>query len=172
MESPDNSPIYKIAAEISNADAKLLSEISECLLHTSDYFRKHLENYENRGMEEERDIDKIRWIGMVDSLIEHGYVCECDYKEELDEVLSCIKVLKGVRNENLPLEPDWFDEEDEITDWCETIDQNWQPQDMCIAAIDIGSDSYVMFACRRDSFKTLCEYAEEAGYRIDLACNM
>ena len=160
MESPDNSPIYKIAAEISNADAKLLSEISECLIHTSDYFRKHLENYENRGMEEERDIDEIRTL------------CECDYKEELDEVLSCIKVLKGVRNENLPLEPDWFDEEDEITDWCETIDQNWQPQDMCIAAIDIGSDSYVMFACRRDSFKTLCEYAEEAGYRIDLACNM
>ncbi len=32
MESPDNSPIYKIAAEISNADAKLLSEISECLI--------------------------------------------------------------------------------------------------------------------------------------------
>ena len=46
MESPDNSPIYKIAAEISNADAKLLSEISECLIHTSDYFHKHLENYE------------------------------------------------------------------------------------------------------------------------------
>ena len=61
MESPDNSPIYKIAAEISNADAKLLSEISECLIHTSNYFHKHLENYENRGMEEERDIDKIRW---------------------------------------------------------------------------------------------------------------
>ncbi|MDE6999989.1 MAG: hypothetical protein K2P73_06795 [Lachnospiraceae bacterium] len=109
---------------------------------------------------------------MVDSLIEHGYVCECDYKEELDEVLACIKVLKGVNNENLPLEPDWFDEEDEITDWCETIDQNWQQQDMCLAAIDIGSDSYVMFACRRGSFNTLCEYAEEAGYRIDLACNM
>ena len=122
MESPDNSPIYKIAAEISNADAKLLSDISECLIHTSDYFRKHLENYENRAMEEERDTDEIWWIGMVDSLIEHGYVCECDYKEELDEVLACIKVLKGVKNENLPLEPDWFDEEDEITDWCETIE--------------------------------------------------
>ena len=42
MEGPDNSPIYKIAAEISNADAKLLSDISECLIHTSDYFHKHL----------------------------------------------------------------------------------------------------------------------------------
>lgn len=48
---------------------------------------------------------------MVDSLLEGGYVCECDYKEELDEVFACIQDLKGVKNLNLSLEPDWFDED-------------------------------------------------------------
>lgn len=37
MEKPDNSPIYKIAAAISNGDVAILSDVSECLLHTSSY---------------------------------------------------------------------------------------------------------------------------------------
>lgn len=172
MDRADNHPIYRIAAEISDGDENILSDVSECILHTSDYFHKHLENYENRGMNEKRKTSELQWIGMADRLIENDYACECDYKEELDEVLACIEALKGVIAQNLPLDPDWFDEEDEITDWCEIIDQKWKLHDMCIAAIDIDSDSYIMFPCRQDTFETLCGYAKEAGYRIDLARNM
>ena len=115
--------------------------------NASHYFDKHLENYENRGMDEKCETDEILWIGMVNSLLESGYVCECDSKDELDA-------------------------EDEITDWYETIDQNWQSYDICVAAIDMNSDSYVMFPCRRDAFETLCGYTRKVGYRIDPACTM
>lgn len=65
-----NYPIYKIAAAISNGDAAILSDISECLLHTLDYFGKHLENYKNRGMDEKCKTNKIQWIGYAR---ENGY---------------------------------------------------------------------------------------------------
>lgn len=80
--------------------------------------------------------------------------------------------LKGVKDNHLPLDKDWFDEEEEITDWCGIIDSKWVLQDMCVAAIDIGSDSYVMFICNINVLHKLLQYAEETEYRIARVCNM
>ncbi len=172
MEKLDSNPIYKIALEISNADTTVVSDINECVLHISDYYAKHRENYENRSIKENHDNAKLQWIGMVDSLLENEYICECDYKEELDEFIACVESLKGVIEQSLPIDSDWFDEEDEITDWCKIIDQKWKPFDMCIACIDIGSDCYDMFPCSQNKLDMLRKYAFEAGYRIDLACKL
>ena len=80
--------------------------------------------------------------------------------------------LKGVKCNHLLLEADWFDEDEEITDWCGIIDGKWASQNMCVAAIDIESDSYVMFTCNINVLHKLLQYAEESGYKIARACEM
>ena len=172
MEKPYDNPIYKIASKLSGEDENVLSDVCECIVNTSDYFNSHKEDYENRGINYECKNEIIQWIGMVDSLLRNGYICECDYAEELDDVLACLGDLNGVKRHSLPLEQCWFDERDEITDWCEIIDQKWNPQGMCVAAIDIGSDSYVMFPCSPDHLDALFGYANEAGFLIDQAYRM
>ncbi|MDE7417142.1 MAG: hypothetical protein K2N44_12745 [Lachnospiraceae bacterium] len=170
-ENNDN-PIYKIAAEISNNDGSVLEEVSECLSNTEKYFSEHEEEYEERNVTYDDGKEVVQWLGMVDILQKSNYVCERDYKDELEDFLYFMQELKVVKDNHLPLEEDWFDEEEEITDWCGIIDSKWVSQDMCVAAIDIGSDSYVMFICNINVLHKLLQYAEETEYRIACVCDM
>lgn len=178
-------PIYKLAAEISHNDEEILKDISACICETKKYFKEHRE-YEWRGMENFDDYEEseVRWIGMVDVLFEGNYVYECDYKykEELEDFLIQLGGLNGSfyilerrngrRYNTLPLEEDWFDEEDDISTWCAIIDEKWAEYQMCVGGIDIGRDSYVIFPCALDSLAKLQKYAEQSGYSIDYARNL
>lgn len=167
-------PIYQIAQEISHNDEEILKDMSACVLETKKYFKKHQDRYEERGMEDFDDYEEseVQWIGMVDVLFEANFVCECDYKEELEEFLCQLGELKGVGAKKLPLEEDWFDEEGDISTWCAIIDEKWAEYQMCVGGIDIDSDSYVIFPCALDSLAKLQKYAEQSGYSIDYARNL
>ena len=114
----------------------------------------------------------VQWLGMVDILIKNNYVCERDYKDELEDFLYFVQELKGIKSNDLTLEEDWFEENADITDWCSIIDSKWASEGMCIAAIDIDSDSYVIFPCKINVLQNLQEYAEETEFGIERACEM
>ena len=168
----NNNPIYKIAAEISNNDTAILEEVGECLSDTEKYFSEHEEEYEERDVTYDDGKEVVQWLGMVDILQKNNYVCERDYKDELEDFLYFMQELKGVKDNHLPLDEGWFDEDEEITDWCGIIDSKWVSQDMCVAAIDIDSDSYVMFPCNINVLQKLSHYADMTEYRIARACDM
>ena len=176
MSSVESHPIYKIASLISGNDSDVIDELSQCIMDTSSYYSSHIEQYDERGMAQEDELEEtedIQWIGMADILIKNQYACECDWKADLtEEFLFNMEQIKEIKNNNLQLKQEWFDEDAEITEWCEIIDERWLPQNKCVAAIDIDSDSYVMFPCDRDILGTLNEYADELGFQIVLACDL
>lgn len=168
----NENPIYKIAAEISDHDAAVLEEVSECLSNTEKYFSEHEEEYGERDVTYDDGEALLQWLGMVDILQKNNYVCERDYKDELEDFLYFMQELRGIKDNHLPLDEDWFDEDAEITDWCDIIDGKWASQNMCVAVIDIESDSYVMFPCNINVLHKLLQYAEKAGYQIARVCDM
>lgn len=168
----NENPIYKIAAEISDQDGAVLKEVCECLSDTQKYFMENEEDYEERSVTYDEGEEVVQWLGMVDILIKNNYVCERDYKDELEDFLYFVQELKGIKSNDLTLEEDWFDEDADITDWCSIIDGKWASQGMCIAAIDIDSDSYVIFPCKINVLQNLQEYAGETEFGIEHACDM
>lgn len=171
--SSDNA-IKTIASIISNNDSVVSGRVNACLNDTKVYFEEHSNDFDERGIDkfEPFNIGEIRWLAMVDALEENRYVCERDWKDELDDFLYFVGELKAVEAKALPLKPEWFERDEDICKWCAVIDEKWKSYGMCLAAIDIVSDSYVLFACENDKLKELGALAELASYRIDYAKNM
>ena len=164
-----------IAAAISADDKAVIARMKDCVSNTKAYVQKNEERFEERGFEIEDledEEEEIRWLALVDILEENEYVCERDWKDELEDFVYFVGNLKSVKARALPLEKEWFDEEGNVVDWCKVLDEKWKDLGCCVAAIDIDSDSYVLFAYDVDKVDKLCELAEELDRTIDWAKNM
>ena len=73
---------------------------------------------------------------------------------------------------NLPLQNDWLDEDGDIPSWCKILDEKWEEEGYCVGAMDIDSDSYVIFVCRRETLTELTQLGQKVGFRFDFAKNM
>lgn len=171
-EINSKNSIYRIAREISVSDKEVLEEVSDCILNTKKYFIANQENFIDRDVEYSDGKEVVQWLGMVNILQKHKYICECDWKEDSETFFEAIHELKGVISNNLPFEKGWFSENQKITDWFCIIDNKWKLQNMCIAAIDIESDSYILFPCRLNVLEILKENAEKMDFEIMHACDM
>lgn len=166
--------IQTIASIISENDSAVIKRIADCLADSEAYFKKHRNVFLERGIEDFDQISlrEIRWISMVDILAENQYVCERDWKDELEDFLYFVRELKGMRDAALPLEVEWFDKNADVSEWCAIIDGKWKSLGMCFAGIDIESDSYVLFPCRGDELDKLKKLAKIVSCRIDYAKNL
>lgn len=163
--------IHTIAAVISENDSTVLDKITACLSDSHAYFNKCASAFSERGIVafDEMSLRKIHRIAMVDALFEGQYVCEQDWKSELDDFLYFLRELKCIKAWELPLEERWFDRDADITEWCTIINENWKKSNMCLAGIDMESDSYVLFPCRLDKLNKLKDLAKTVSCRIDYA---
>lgn len=166
------NPILEIASIISNKDKEVIDKLSSCLLDTKRYFQENISFYQDRGIYEITEISKIKWIALVEILQEHNYVCERDWKDELEDFLYFSNRLNQMQANNLILKEEWFNPDDDISIWCEIIDENWSNIDMCMASIDIDSDSYVLFPSTTKDLNRLKNIANSINQRIELAQNM
>lgn len=167
--------LIRIAKEISENATEVIKEIESCLEDTEAYFENYIDRFEERGIEELEDVDEIeelQWLAMVDALEERDYVCECDWSQELEDFLYLLGKLKRVETEDLQLDSAWFNEDGDVAGWCEVLDEKWKGLGFVVAAIDIDSDSYILFPCRTAQLKVLSEWAEAIDGRIDLGKNM
>lgn len=155
--------LLEIAAIISDSDAAVWKEMTLCTSNPKEYFSAHQERYEERGVDDVRDLESIQWLGLVDILEAHNYVCERDWKDEKEDFLYFLGGLNGRKRLGLELREDWFSEEDDISIWSRILDEKWEPQQCCLACIDINSDSYVLFPCGLAEAEQLKTLAAQLG---------
>lgn len=181
MDNIVEKNFIEIAKIVSNDDKAVMDEVKECVSDVEAYFKNNIAQYEERSIYEDGlediienpdDLSELAWIGIVDILEKNGYVCERDWQDELEDFIYFISATKGIKENNLVVEESWFDEDSDISEWCEVLDEKWQEQGYCVASFDINSDSYVLFSCNIKDFELLVKYADEVDYRIDLGKNL
>lgn len=159
--------LIEIARIISDGDEDVLKEVTCCANTPDAWFSEHQEHYDDRGISFEDGLAVVQWIGMVDILEDHNYVCERDWKDEKEDFLYFFSNLKGTKRLELELDPDWLDESGDIEQWCGVLDEKWADRQCCAAAIGIDSDSYVLFPCAMEQLERLGELAAVTDYRIE-----
>ena len=169
--SPFAPALIEIARIISGGDEEVLQDVTSCAQDPKGWFAAHQERYEERGVvDDPDDLDQVQWLGLVDILEEHGWVCERDWKDDLEDFSYFVQNLHGFQKLGLELDPDWLDEDEDISAWCGVLTEKWEG--VCVAAIDIDSDSYVLFPTSTAQLADLQRLAGEIGHRIDAAERM
>ena len=171
-EARYRQPILEIARLISDGDQEVMGEAAECVSDPKRYFEVHIDRYEERGIEDSDDLELIQWLGLVDILESRGWVCERDWKDELGDFLHFMGTLAGMAANRLSLEREWFDEDGDIPQWCRILDGKWSAREICAAALDLESDCYVLFPCKKSDLEELRRLAGAIHRRIDLAARM
>ena len=167
---PFGANVVEIAKLISSGDEAVMTDIAACTGEPSAWFEAHQDRYEARGVNSAEDANLVQWLGLVDILEEHGWVCERDWKDELEDFSYFVQNLHGFQQLGLELDPDWLDEDEDISAWCGVLTEKWEG--VCVAAIDIDSDSYVLFPTSTAQLADLQRLAGEIGHRIDAAERM
>lgn len=170
----EGKELLEIGLCISRGNDTVIKDMQNCISNTIAYLKEHQSQYEERGIEEEdiEDEEFIRWIGLADCLINHGYICELDWNSEKNEFIHFLNSLSGMQFYNLTLEKDWFEEDAYVAEWCDVLDEKWKTKEVCMAALDINSDSYLIFPISIADFKNIKETANKIGHRIALAKDM
>ena len=164
--------IYDIAAIICSGNADVLNAIDDMLSHPKKYFKHNADRYDERGLDAEEiqdimadgDVDEqaeLFWLGMVDELIEGGYVAEVDYKCSKDELLYALSELNYPTLKNAVGSTDMLSSTaDDISTLCSEISK-LMAGTAKIGYIDIDSDSYPLFILTAASGKSPDELLTE-----------
>lgn len=171
-KKPAHDPLIEIARVISQGDSAVLAQTARCSADIKNYFSENTSRYEERGIDSTTDESTLKWIGLVDILINANYLCERDWKDEKSDFIVFLQNLNTTKALHLKIDEQRLDDSGDIPQWCDTLDTLWEQQSACIAAFDIDSDSYVIFSCKTSDLPKLQQYASESGHRIDLAKNM
>jgi hypothetical protein len=166
----DNVYPYKRIAELMAEDVDVLAKLKACIHSPRKYYHEHAEQYEDRGFEGDESEDRIRWIGLANEMISSGAAVELDWKTDREEFSGQMKDL--AERHQLVLREDWLKEDGDIPEWCSVLDEKWAEVDACAAAIDIDSDSYVIFICKREVLERLKALGKKLNHRFDLAKNI
>ncbi len=161
----------EIVKIISGNDEDVLNLVTECVTNPMKYFEEHNEPFRNRLMDKYDSIDEITWIGVLDILIEAGYIIEEDWKEGLYTFVDDISSFKVMQEAGIEVDEDLdcLDEDDEngcIASWAGALDSDPIMQGFVIGGYDIGADCYDFFVCTKEELETLSKLAEEIGHRI------
>ena len=165
-----NKEVYNQIARAMTDDMTILYNLQTCFDSPQQYYSEHSERYEDRGIIGDQADDFIAWIALADEMISGGAAIELDWKADGEEFFEEIQPL--VNQHYLELQSDWIAAEGDITTWCEDLDEEWIDQVYCVGAMDIDSDSYVMFVCKDEVLEKLEELGNQIQHRFDFAKNM
>lgn len=163
--------IIYIAECIGQKNQEVISALKLCLQYPESYKPIYFDGY--RGyMNDEINEGELQWFALEDILSKSNYVCELDYKCELDDFLYNLCKLKGMETYHVTTAGIVFNQSDCIADWCAELDRAWSSQGICIASMDMESDSYVIFPTTVSELAHLKKVAERIGKVIDYAEDM
>lgn len=161
---------YRKMVVLLTDNTEVRSKLESCLESPQRYYRENVESYEERCIDGNQEDDRIVWFAIADEMILGGAAIELDWKTDVEDFFD---EMKGLANRHhLGLQEDWFQEDDDIPTWCELLDEKWADKQFCVGAMDIDSDSYVLFVCRTEVLKQLSELGKQVGQRFDFAKNM
>lgn len=129
-------------------DPRVTEALKSCTRDIYAYWREHAGDPEAREVNLATDDPiTLKWLAMVDILLEHQAVCELDYKAEFQDFqMLLLEVMQGKKvfaRLYDALANGTFDEDGDITEWCDQLAEMCPP--CVIGYIDIDSDSYVLF---------------------------
>jgi len=161
---------YRKMVVLLTDNTEVRSKLESCLESPQRYYRENVESYEERCIDGNQEDDRIVWFAIADEMILSGAAIELDWKTDVEDFFD---EMKGLANRHhLGLQEDWFQEDDDIPTWCELLDEKWADKQFCVGAMDIDSDSYVLFVCRTEVLKQLSELGQQVGQKFDSAKNM
>ena len=161
---------YRKMVVLLTDNTEVRSKLESCLESPQRYYRENVESYEERCIDGNQEDDRIVWFAIADEMILSGAAIELHWKTDVEDFFD---EMKGLANRHhLGLQEDWFQEDDDIPTWCELLDEKWADKQFCVGAMDIDSDSYVLFVCRTEVLKQLSELGKQVGQRFDFAKNM
>lgn len=167
IEEGSADPFYKLVDIISNHNEKICEEMKLCKQHRKYYFESHRDLYTQWGIDEFSEDKEICFIALVALLEKENIVCIRDYNDEKEDFIYYVNNLRGCKDYGLSIQDDWLNEDDDITVWANILQQQWK--EYHLAAIDMNSDSYVLFVCDTNTLDELKNLGNAAGIHIDLA---
>lgn len=169
----ENDALTEIFKLISESDADVLNQAKSCISYPRTYADTHADDFLQRGIDVKQAKDsELKWIGCTDILIKYGYAQEIDYDCEPDDFLFLFEKLKTIKDMNVGLSEIAFSENEDVNSWCEQIDRYFKKQKMCVGAIDIDSDSYIVFLTETETLDRLSDLAQSVSRRIAYAKEM
>ena len=157
---------YRNILKMIDVNGVTAERLEKCFADPKAYYDEYAENYDNRWTKRDADNDTIIWLGMLDALEDNDLIVEFDWKVELEDF---IYGLGFIRNDAVPLEESWFDEDGEFTEWAALINEKWEAIGYVLADFCISSDSYCSFITTKETFDKLAAEAKKAGQKIELA---
>lgn len=164
------SETYLEIAQLLTSNQEILESLKVCFETPQTYFQEHADRYDERCIDAEDDEARLQWIGLADELLESGSFVELDWNTEKEDFLYELESL--LMRYKLPLQEEWFKEDGDIPLWAQTLDQEWESRGFCLAAMDIDSDSYVLFPCQVRDLSSLIILSQKVNQRFDYAKNM
>ena len=164
------SETYLEIAQLLTSNQEILESLKVCFETPQTYFQEHADRYDERCIDAEDDEATLQWIGLADELLESGSFVELDWNTEREDFIYELESL--VMRYKLPLQEEWFKEDGDIPLWAQTLDQEWESRGFCLAAMDIDSDSYVLFLCQVRDLSSLITLSQKVNQRFDYAKNM
>ncbi len=160
--------LVEIARIVTGGNEAVLQETALCATDIQGFYTAQEDFFMETCMERSRPPLELQWRGLTKILEDHGYVCERDWKDCKEDFVFFVQNLKGTKANSLPVEPDWFDENDDVFQWGTILTEKWAASGFAAAVFDINSDSYVVFPCRRSDFAQLQELAAQLNARFSL----
>lgn len=94
VECAGNS-LLEIIKIVSFQNDGILKQAQECIENTSGYYKDHREDFEARGLSVKDELSFLQWIGCIALLINNEFACECDWKEEKDDIGRLSSLAEG-----------------------------------------------------------------------------
>ncbi len=110
-----------------------------------------------------------QWQCCVSLLTERNYLCYCNANFYLKDFLELFTETEGVKTNGLCVDETAFDEEDDLYNWYEALDEQWQEMGFCMAIFDAkddDNDGNLIFPYKADLLEELSNLAMEINVQI------
>lgn len=134
------------------------AELSELLIGHPKDARSFLEEVRPENIE---DIETA-WEELYEELLKRGRALELDWKARKDIFVSAVKRLSA--GLNLEIDEAVLDANEDVPRWGKVMNSLWV--DYILAAMDVGSDSYVLIVLSKEDFSRAKALARTLLHRI------
>lgn len=155
---PEEKYYVEVLEDDSEKVKNTFAELSELLLGDS----KNAMRFLNRVKPEKIEDVETAWYELYEELLIRKKVIELDWKEQKDDLIYAVKKLSA--GLNLEINEEILDSDEDIPRWGKVINSLWT--EYVLAAMDVGSDSYVLMILSKDDFVRAKKLAKEILQRI------
>lgn len=155
---PEAGAYVEVLAGDAERTGDSFAALAELLTGDAGYAERFLGKVKPRSPEE----IEAAWMGLYEELLRSGRALALDWKSEKDDFLYAVKKLTA--GLALEINENMLGENEDIQAWSKTLNSLWSGY--VLAAMDIGSDSYVLIFLTKEDCGRARELARTISHRI------